>query len=88
MTKPDEQRSVLELITNKRIVEEIISELVGEPAVLSKLEEAVSDDVGELLEEDPDFRRGVVEAASSSLSFQEQVMARIGGQANGLIELG
>ena len=52
VTKPDQQRNVLELITNKRIVEEVISGLAGERAVLSKLEEAVSDDVGELLQED------------------------------------
>jgi len=69
-----EEADVRRMLKDDGLVDEIISSLVSDPRVLSELAEDVADELEDLLEDDPTFRRKIVEAAISNPEFKKNVL--------------
>ena len=72
-----EEADVRRVLEDNGMVDEIVKELVSNPAVLDELAEDVADELEDLLEDDPSFRRQIVEAATSNPNFKASVIKKL-----------
>ncbi len=69
-----EDTDVQTILKDKTLVNELIEAVVEDPETVSALAEDVASELGDLLEDDPSFRKKIVEAATSKPEFKTQVI--------------
>lgn len=72
-----EESDVRQLLTDETLVDDIIAALVNDPNVLQELAEDVADELEDLLEEDPTFRKKIVDEAISNPEFKKSVIQQL-----------
>ncbi|MCH7732538.1 MAG: hypothetical protein IIB44_08505 [Candidatus Marinimicrobia bacterium] len=72
-----EESDVRQMLSDETLVDEIITALVSDPGVLKELAEDVADELEDLLEEDPNFRKKIVEEAISNPEFKKSVIQQL-----------
>lgn len=72
-----EESDVRQLLTDETLVDDIITGLVNDPDVLQELAEDVADELEDLLEDDPTFRKKIVDAAISNPDFKKSVIQEL-----------
>lgn len=69
-----EEADVRQMLKEDGLVDEIVSALVQDPKVLAELAEDVADELEDLLEDDPTFRKKIIEAATTNPAFKQNVI--------------
>ncbi len=72
-----QETDVRTLLQKKTLVNKIIQAVVEDAEAMSELAEDVADELEDLLEDDPSFRRKIVEAAISNPQFRTQVITKL-----------
>lgn len=72
-----EESDVRQMLTDETLVDDIITGLVNDPDVLQELAEDVADELEDLLEDDPTFRKKIVDAAISNPDFKKSVIQEL-----------
>ncbi len=69
-----EESDVRQMLKEDGLVDEIVSSLVEDPKVLAELADDVADELEDLLEDDPTFRKKIIEAATANPVFKQNVI--------------
>ncbi len=72
-----EEAKVHTMLEDKALVSRVVQAMGEDPTVLSKLGKDVSDELEDLLQDDPTFREKVVEAATTNSQFKTQVVRNV-----------
>lgn len=72
-----EESDVRQLLNDESLVDDIIAALVSDPKVLQELAEDVADELEDLLEDDPMFRKKIVDEAISNPEFKKSVIQQL-----------
>ncbi len=72
-----QETNVRTLLQKKTLVNKIIQAVAKAPEVMSELAEDVADEIEDLLEGDPGYRRKFLKAAKSNPQFKTQVIRKL-----------
>ncbi len=72
-----QETDVRSMLKDQSLIDEIIQAAVEDAEAMSELAEDVADELEDVLENDPSFRRKIVEAAISNAQFRTQVITKL-----------
>ena len=65
------------LLKDQDLIDEIVAKVIEDPEVLDSLAEDIADDLEDLLEDDPGFKRKVLETAMASPEFKRRIVSEL-----------
>jgi len=72
-----EDTDVQTMLKDKTLVNKVIQAAAKAPEAMSELAEDVADEIEDLLEDDPGYRRKFLKAAKSNPQFKTQVIRKL-----------
>lgn len=72
-----EENDVREILSDEALIDDIIGALVNDPEVLKGLAEDVAEELEDLLEADPNFRKKILAKATSNPEFKNNIIKEL-----------
>ena len=68
---------VMKLLQDEKLVDEVVKKVIDDPEVLDDLAEDIADEISDYLEDDPNTRQKIINAALESPGFRKRVVREI-----------
>lgn len=68
---------IQKILSDETLVNEVVAKVLEDPKVMDDLAENVADEIGDYLEDDPVFRKKILEAAAGSPDFRKRIIAEL-----------
>ncbi len=65
---------VLRLMQDEKLIDAVIAEILDDPEALSEVAEDIADELSDLLEDDPTFKRKLFAAAMGEGDFKKRIV--------------
>ncbi len=72
-----EESEVRKLLQDPNLVQEITEAMLTDPAALNELAEDIADELSDVLEDDPEFKSQIIQAAMANDTFKKRLMIKL-----------
>jgi len=68
---------IMKLLQDKKLIDDVIAKVVGDPEALDGLAEDVADEISDYIEDDPAIRQRIINAAIGSADFRKRIVKEL-----------
>jgi 3-methyladenine DNA glycosylase AlkC len=72
-----EDSEVHKLLQDPNLVKDITEAVLADPAALNELAEDIADELSDVLEDDPEFKSQIIQAAMANDTFKKRLMIKL-----------
>ncbi len=72
-----EESEVYKLLQDPNLAQEITEAVLADPGALNELAEDIADELSDVLEDDPEFKSQIIQAAMANDTFKKRLMIKL-----------